>query len=47
MAVTIAKPDKYAHCHFRTYPDEKHISNIALKISDSDNYINIASSKED
>lgn len=39
--------EHYTHCHFRTYPDGKHISNIALKISDSGNYINIASSKED
>ncbi|MEE0930096.1 MAG: hypothetical protein UIM53_03775 [Acutalibacteraceae bacterium] len=39
--------ERYAHCHFRTYPDGKHISNITLKISASGNYINIASSKED
>ena len=39
--------ERYASCHFRTYSDGKHISNITLKTSDSDNYISIASSKED
>ena len=39
--------ERYASCHFRTYPDGSHISEIALKTSDSGNYINIASSKED
>ena len=38
--------ERYASCHFRTYPDGRHISDITLKISDSGNYINIVSSKE-
>ena len=36
----------YASCHFRTYPDGRHISEITLKASDSSNYISIVSSKE-
>ena len=39
--------ERYASCHFRTYPDGSHISEITLKTSDSGNYINIVSSKED
>ena len=42
-----AYSERYASCHFRTYPDGSHISEITLKTSDSGNYINIASSKED
>ena len=36
----------YASCHFRTYYDGRHISEITLKSSASDDYISIASSKE-
>lgn len=39
--------ERYASCHFRTYHNGRHISEITLKTSDSDNYIHIASSKED
>lgn len=39
--------ERYASCHFRTYPNGRHISEIVLKTSDSGNYISIASSKED
>lgn len=39
--------ERYASCHFRTCHDGRHISEITLKTSDSGNYINIASSKED
>lgn len=39
--------ERYASCHFHTYPDGRHTSEITLKTSDSGNYINIASSKED
>lgn len=39
--------ERYASCHFRTYLDGRHTSEITLKTSDSGNYINIASSKED
>ena len=39
--------ERYASCHFRTYHDGRHISEITLKTSDSGNYINIVSSKED
>lgn len=42
-----AYSERYASCHFRTYPDGSHISEIAMKTSDSGNYINIVSSKED
>ena len=39
--------ERYANCHFRTYHNGRHISEITLKTSDDGNYINIASSKED
>lgn len=38
--------ERYASCHVRTCHDGSHISEITLKIGDSGNYINIASSKE-
>ena len=44
---TPAYSERYASCHFRTYHDGSHISEITLKTSDSGNYISIASSKED
>lgn len=38
--------ERYASCHVCTCHDGGHISEITLKIGDSGNYINIASSKE-